>query len=120
MAVMRTPIFVPRGPANQESSSVPTGAACHRAMCVMPRTTVEMDQMNHLKPAVSGSFSELKPWKNKKMIHGALQKPQSYTLHFMTLIHITNRGSFCACSRNLTLKLQDKLPDFDSIDLSVI
>lgn len=55
-AATRTQTLVHRGPADQDSSSVPTGAVCHQAMCVTPRTTVEMDQMNRLKPAVSGSF----------------------------------------------------------------
>jgi len=53
MAAMKMQKLVPRGLANQESSSVPMAAAYHQAMCVMPRTTVEMVLMSRMKPAVS-------------------------------------------------------------------
>lgn len=53
MVAMKTRKLVLRGPADQDSSSVPMDAVCHQAMCVMPKMTVGMDLMSHLKHAVS-------------------------------------------------------------------
>ncbi|MEQ2184542.1 hypothetical protein GOODEAATRI_009042 [Goodea atripinnis] len=50
---MRMPTLVLRGPADQESSSVPMAAVYLRATFAMPRMIVEMGQMSRTKPAVS-------------------------------------------------------------------
>lgn len=53
MVVTKIQKLVLRRPVGQDSSSVPMVAACHQAMCVMPKMTVGMDLMSHLKHAVS-------------------------------------------------------------------
>lgn len=59
MVAMKIQQLVLRRPVLQDSSSVPMGAVCHQAMCVMPKMTAGMDLMSLSKHAVSYDVSAL-------------------------------------------------------------
>lgn len=57
MAVMKIQQLVLRRLVLQDSSSVPMGAACHQAMCVMPKMTAGTTLTSLLKHAVGYDMS---------------------------------------------------------------
>lgn len=57
-AAMKIQRPVPRRRAARDSFSARMAAVYFQATCVMPRMTVEMDLMNHMKPVVRHTLTD--------------------------------------------------------------